>query len=193
MHRTRILAGAGALALGGSLLGLTTASATAPPPTLRVSPTAAVAGQPLAFTAYCAGNAGTVTSPGLVAPVSLTRSGSHFTGTGKAGDRPGRYQASFTCSGSGGPAGDGTVTVRFSIACTPPSSAPSPTRTTTRPPSTSSTPPTTSGQPSTTEPPASATPAASVRCGQSSSGGGTPPQVKIRPRGAPETGDGSAA
>ncbi|MDQ0381062.1 hypothetical protein [Amycolatopsis thermophila] len=191
MHRTRILAGAGALALGTSMFGLATASATAPPPTLQVSPTAVTPGQTLTFTAYCAGNAGAVTSAGLTAPVSLSRTTDNYTGSGKAAGKPGRYRATFTCSGSAGPAGNGTVTVEFSISCTAPApSKPSTTRP--APPTTSTTPGEPPASSATTAP--SASHAASVQCVQPppSTGGGAP-QVKVRPKGAPETGDGTTS
>ncbi|AIJ23839.1 hypothetical protein [Amycolatopsis methanolica] len=163
MQHKKILASAGLLAFAAGALAAPAAGATAPPPKLGVSPSSVSPGQTLEFSAYCSGNAGTVTSPGLAAPVTLIRVLDGYTGTGKAGAKPGSYQATFTCSGSGGPAGNGTATATFTI--TGPAAT-----TTTRPrPGTSTRPP----APSKTTTKA--------------------PQVKVLPKGAPETGDGTYA
>ncbi|MEV5302228.1 hypothetical protein [Amycolatopsis methanolica] len=165
MQHKKILVSAGLLAFAAGALAAPAAGATAPPPKLGVSPSSVSPGQTLEFSAYCSGNAGTVTSPGLAAPVTLIRVLDGYTGTGKAGAKPGSYQATFTCSGSGGPAGNGTATATATFTITGPAAT-----TTTRPrPGTSTRPP----APSKTTTKA--------------------PQVKVLPKGAPETGDGTYA
>lgn len=166
MQHKKILAGAGLLAFAAGVLAAPAASATAPPPKLGVSPSSVSPGETLEFSAYCAGYPSTVTSPGLAAPVTLTRVLDGYTGTGKAAAKPGSYQATFTCSGSGGPAGNGTATATFTI--TGPA-VPTATTTTKPRPGTSTRPP----APSKTTTKA--------------------PQVKVLPKGAPETGDGTYA
>lgn len=182
MKKKTLAVSAGLLALAGGIATAPVASATAPAPSLKVSPSTVLAGQALDFSAICYGNASQVTSPGLAAPVTLKQG----SGTGKAGGRPGHYAASFTCSGSGGPLGNGTATAEFTIVCSVPTTKPAPPPTTTKPsrPSTPSEPPTTSTE---------ATTAADTRCAQqpTSPAEPTPPQVRVRPQGAPETGDGS--
>ncbi|OXM72372.1 MULTISPECIES: hypothetical protein [Amycolatopsis] len=165
MQHKRILAGAGLLAFAAGMLNTPAAGATAPPPKLSVSPSSVSAGEVLEFTAVCAGNASTVTSPGLAAPVTMTRTLDGYAGTGKAAAKPGSHAATFTCSGSGGPAGNGTATVTFTI------TGPTPTTTTKPRPDT---------------PTATRTPAPSKTTPKA-------PQVKVLPKGAPETGDGTLA
>jgi hypothetical protein len=180
MKKTTLLVSAGLLALAGGLATAPVASATAPPPTLKASPSTVLAGQTLEFSATCYGNASQVSSPGLAAPVTLSDGAGH----GKAGARPGHYTASFTCSGSGGPAGNGTATAEFTIVCSLPTTKPTPPKTTT----TTAAPETTRSEPPTSSP--EATTAADTRCLQPANPA-RPPQVKVRPHGAPETGDGS--
>ncbi|GAB2998016.1 hypothetical protein LWP59_19735 [Amycolatopsis acidiphila] len=148
MNRKTLLVSAGLLAIAGGLVTAPVASATAPPPTLRVGPSTVLAGQTVKFSAYCAGNASEVTSPGLAAPVSLSKG----FGYGRAGARPGHYTASFTCSGSGGPVGNGTATAEFAVVCSVPTTKPTtPTSTPTTPQeSTTSAPPTSTTEPTTT-------------------------------------------
>lgn len=186
-----LLLSAGLLALAGGLATAPVASATAPPPSLGVSPATVLPGQALTFKSTCAGNSSPVTSPGLAAPVSL-HNGS---GAGKAGSRPGHYTASFSCTGAPG-MGNGTATAEFTVACSLPTTKPQPPTTSTPPPSTSTGEPPT-GTPAPTSRPAGtdATTAADTRCAPTAhpSSPAGPPQVKVRPQGAPETGDGSRA
>lgn len=201
-----LLGGATMLALAGGVLAAPTAGATAPPPTLNVSPTTVQTGGTLSFSATCyASTLSAVTSPGLVAPVHLSGS-PQAAGTGKAVAKPGKYTASFTCSGPGPatpPYASGTATVEFTVVCppsTPPTTSKPPTGTP-NPPTSSPNPPTTS-QPTETSQPAQGggTPQGSTKsCGGSTGTGGTgssgssKPQVQVAPKGAPETGDGSEA
>jgi len=205
MGAKTITAGAGLLALGTTLFIGPTAGATAPPPYLHVTPTTVQAGGALEFLASCYGNRTEVTSPGLAAPVVLepnSGSGAGYPGQGRAGQRPGHFTASFTCSGGPTQFADGTATAEFTVVCTPVTPSP----TSTAPPTTSvpssSNPP--SSEPPSGNPPSSSTPAASpttssadvapaasVSC--SAPGSAPAPQVRIVPRGAPETGDGSTA
>jgi hypothetical protein len=205
MNIKGIAAGAGSLAVAGSLLFAPPASATAPPPYLRVDPATVQAGQAIEFLASCYGNRTEVTSPGLAAPVTLvTNSGSDvppYIGHGTAGNRPGVFTASFTCTGGPTPYAEGTATVNFTVVCPAPTSKPVPSTTT--PPSSSSVqPPTSSSEPpATTE--GAVVPAAysttTDSCGTPATGvapkAGTAKksQVPVRPKGAPETGDGSEA
>lgn len=209
MNKKGIFAGAALLALTGGVLSAPIASATAPPPELHVSPTTVLPGQTLEFKALCYGHYGSVTSPGLTGAVTLNLvSNPYYEGKGKAGDTPGTYTASFPCWGSGGPFGDGTATAEFTIVCTPPVTKPTSPTTTTKPsePTETTEPPASSQEPTTettepTESTAAVAPAAMVRCGSTGTGSGTGktgsgssgPQVKVLPKGAPETGDGSEA
>lgn len=201
--RTKIVAaGAGLLALGATLLITPVAGATAPPPTLGVSPDTVLAGQTVEFHATCYGTPSELTSPGLAAPVALEAKGSpDFVGRGRAGNRPGHFTASFKCSASSSlPAASGTATVEFTVVCAPPpmtTSKPS----STPPPTTSTSEPTSSPEPSTTttskSPDGSVAPAASTSCSPTGTTAPTTapqrPQVAVKPKGAPETGDGSIA
>ncbi|WP_410656392.1 hypothetical protein [Amycolatopsis sp. lyj-112] len=192
-----IVASAGLLAMVAGVFIAPQAAATAPPPKLSVSPAKVAPGQALRFTASCYGNVSAVTSPGLAGPVTLYKS---FIGDGKAGGKTGKFKASFHCDGGPNlPAASGTATVEFEVVClptTPPSSTkPSNTKplSSTKPPSSSSTPP--SSAPSSSPAPSSSSraivPAALTKpCG-------TPPapdkkpQVKVTPKGAPQTGGGA--
>jgi len=194
MHGKRITVGAGLLALGAGLLLAPEAGATAPPPTLRIGPATVLAGQPLEFGASCYGtNRTEVTSPGLAASVSLTPNGGGYVGHGRAGNRAGHFTAGFTCTGGPTRLADGTATADFTVVCTPPVTPPAsttPTSTTTSPePPSSSEPPTSATSTSPVPSSAAATPASSATCTHGSSG----PQVRVLPKGAPETGDGSEA
>lgn len=194
-----IAAGSALFAMGAALFLTPTAGATAPPPLLKVGPTTVVAGGTLDFVGSCHGQGTEVTSPGLAAPVVLKNvaGGSRYTGHGRAGNRPGHFKASFTCNG--GQAGaSGTATAEFTVVCTPVPSTTAPS-----PSSTSKPPETLPTRPSPTEPPTSSAttsaprvssapvaPAASETC---SATGKPAPQVPVKPKGAPETGDGSQA
>ncbi len=194
MRRNIVAVGAGLLALGTTLLITPVASATAPPPTLRVSSDTVLAGQTVEFHGTCYGKASELTSPGLAAPVALEATGSpDYVGRGRAGNRPGHFTASFECSASSSlPAASGTATVEFTVVC----SAPSPT-TTTKPPHTTSTSEPTASP--TTEPPTATTsnptvaPAGLTSCSPAGTTAPHRPQVTVKPKGAPETGDGSTA
>ncbi|KAA9150092.1 hypothetical protein FPZ12_041950 [Amycolatopsis acidicola] len=203
VHKTGIFLGATLLALAGGVLSAPVASATAPPPTLRVSPATVQPGGTLNFTATCYGSPSSLTSPGLAGAVTLKPGQSPgFTGTGKAGEKPGTYTATFNCE-TGLPAAHGPASVQFTVACRPTTKPTSPT--TTEPPESSASPEPTTGAPdsptATTEPEvttAAVAPAAVVSCGSTGTGSGSTapapaPQVKVLPKGAPETGDGSEA
>lgn len=205
-----IAAGASLLAAGATLLVGPTAGATAPPPYLRVVPVTAAAGGSLEFLAGCYGNETEVTSPGLAAPVALTpNSGGSDTppyiGHGAAADRAGHYTASFTCSGGPTPIANGTATAEFTVECAAAVPSPRPGFPSTGP----SASPTQGAEPSGPVPsdapsaeqapseratgapmPSTAPSNAAVDCSPRPSTG---PQVRIRPKGAPQTGDGSLA
>ena len=163
-----ILAGAGALAVGAGVLFAPMAAATAPPPHLWVSPAKLSPGKALEFTASCYGTRTNVTSAGLVAPVELksrpvTGNEPPYAGSGVAGARPGHFTASFHCDGGSIPSATGTATVEFDIVC--------PKTTSCAPTSTPSLPPKPTYDPTTTKKPKA-------------------PQVKVTPKGAPQTGGG---
>ncbi|MGY6656146.1 hypothetical protein ACXIZN_28675 [Amycolatopsis sp. TRM77291] len=178
-----IVASAGLLAMTAGVLLAPPASATAPPPELSVRPVKVLPGEELRFSATCFGTFTAVTSAGLTGPVTLggrPGSGNHA-GYGKAAAKSGKFKASFRCEGRPGrPGASGTATAEFEIACPPPK-----TTTPTKPPSSSR-------PPSSSEPPSSSSarvaPAALTKpCGTP----GKPPQVKVTPAGAPQTGGGA--
>ncbi|KZB82248.1 hypothetical protein AVL48_09990 [Amycolatopsis regifaucium] len=189
-----IVAGAGLLAMTAGVLIAPQAAATAPPPKLWVSSGKVAPGQALDFTASCHGTRTAVTSPGLAGPVTLEvqpGSGNQapYLGHGKAGAKIGKFQASFHCDGGPNlPAASGTATVEFEVACLPTT----PSRT--APPS-SSKPPSSSSEPPSSAPPSSShavVPAALTKsCGTPPSSPGKQPQVKVTPKGAPQTGGGA--
>ncbi|WP_143267718.1 hypothetical protein [Amycolatopsis alba] len=194
-----MVAGAGLLAMTAGVFLAPQASATAPPPKLWVSPAKVAPGQALEFTASCYGTRTAVTSAGLTGPVTLQPGSgtAPYVGHGKAAGKIGKFKASFHCDGGPNlPAASGTATVEFEIACVPPTTPPSST-----PPS-SSKPPSSSRPPSTSRPPSSSSgapsssagdvvPAALTKpCGTPPSPGKTP-QVKVTPKGAPQTGGGA--
>lgn len=200
-----LVGGATMLALAGGVLFAPQALATAPPPQLWVSPATVSAGGTLDFSARCYGTASAVTSSGLTAPVKLSSSSQSYAGSGKAVATPGKYTASFTCSGNSIPSGNGTATVDFTVVCEPVATNPPPTSTTRPVPPTSptsSTPvPSEPSSSDASEPPVSSAavaPAAAKSCGAGDAGrpghGSTrSPQVKVVPKGAAQTGDGSEA
>lgn len=172
-----IVAGAGLLAMTAGVLLAPQASATAPPPDLSVRPAKVLPGEELRFSATCFGTHSAVTSAGLTGPVTLggrPGSGNHA-GYGKAAAKSGKFKASFRCEGwPGRPGASGTATTEFEIVCPPPK-----TTTPTTPPSSSK--PPSSSAPSSSS--AGVVPAALTKpCG--------PPQVKVKPAGAPQTGGG---
>jgi hypothetical protein len=200
-----IVAGASLLAAGATLLVGPTAGATAPPPYLRVAPATVAVGGSLEFLASCYGNKTEVISRGLAAPVALApNSGGDtppYIGHGVAVKRPGHYTARFTCSGGPTPIANGTATAEFTVDCaspvpsdrprTGPAEAPSsPTRAAEPGGPTQSIAPAPEQRPAPAEMPGTASPRAAVDCSPSTSTG---PQVRIRPKGAPQTGDGSLA
>ncbi|MEC3981575.1 hypothetical protein [Amycolatopsis sp. H20-H5] len=187
--RTRTLViQAGLLAVAGGLVFVPVASATAPPPHLTVSPSAVAPGQALEFSASCYGRPDELTSPGLAAAVTLTGSSSSFVGHGRAGRRPGHFRASFYCKGDTGlPAASGTATVEFDVVCDAP-----------KPPTSSQTPapavaPAAPASPAGTcgTPPPTKTPSPQPK--PTKPGPVKPPQVKVKPQGAPQTGGGALA
>ncbi|GAB3708962.1 hypothetical protein GCM10027598_13810 [Amycolatopsis oliviviridis] len=202
-----IVAGAGLLAMTAGVFLAPQASATAPPPKLWVSPAKVAPGQALEFTASCYGTRTAVTSAGLTGPVTLEgRPGSGnqapYLGHGKAAGKIGKYKASFHCDGGPNlPAASGTATVEFEIACLPPTTPPSSTPPSSSKPPSSSEPPSSSSKPpsSQSKPPGSGAPSSSAGdvvpaaltkpCGTPSPG--KTPQVKVTPKGAPQTGGGA--
>ncbi len=201
-----IVAGAGLLAMTAGVILAPQAAATAPPPKLSVSPATVAPGQALEFTASCYGTRTAVTSPGLTGPVTLEvqpGSGNQapYIGHGEAGAKTGKYQASFHCDGGPNlPAASGTATVEFEIVCLPPSTTPTAPPSSSKPPS-SSEPPSSSQSPSSSRPPSSSQAPSSSRavvpaaltkpCGTPLSSPGKKPQVKVTPKGAPQTGGGA--
>lgn len=196
MGMQRIAAGAGLLAMAAGVLIAPQAAATAPPPKLSVSPATLAPGETLAFTASCYGTPGPVRSAGLAEVVELKGSSSTFTGQGRAAAVVGRFKASFYCTGAPNlPAASGTATVEFTVACPPPPSSTKPTKPTspTKPTETSpSRPSSSSPGPAPSSSSRAVVPAALTKpCG-----GSAPPappgkkQVKVTPKGAPQTGGG---
>ncbi|WP_181771681.1 hypothetical protein [Amycolatopsis pittospori] len=198
-----IVAGAGLLAMTAGVFLAPQAAATAPPPKLWVSSAKVAPGQALEFTASCHGTRTAVTSPGLAGPVTLVvQSGSGnqapLIGHGKAAGKTGKFKASFHCDGGPNlPAASGTATVEFEIVCLPtttPTTPPTAPPSSGKPPS-SSEPPSSSSAPSSSPAPSSSravVPAALTKsCGTPPSSPGKTPQVKVTPKGAPQTGGGA--
>jgi hypothetical protein len=196
MGMKRIVASAGLLAMAAGVLIAPQAAATAPPPKLSVSPATLAPGQALTFTASCYGTPGPVKSAGLAESVELKGTSPGFTGQGRAAGSLGKFKASFYCTGGPNlPAASGTATVEFTVACPapPPPSSTKPTETSTPGPSTP--PSSSSSRPA----PSSSSPAI-VPAALTKPCGGTPPptspgkkQVKVTPKGAPQTGGGALA
>ncbi len=189
-----IVAGAGLLAMTAGVLIAPQASATAPPPKLAVSPAKVAPGQALDFVVSCYGTPETVKSAGLADAVKLTPKGSpDFVGQGRAGTATGRFKASFYCHGSPGlPAASGTATVEFEVVCVPPTTPTTP-PSTTKPSEPTTTPTET---PSSSAPPSSSAavvPAALTKPCGTPPGKKPPKQVKVTPKGAPQTGGGAYA
>lgn len=175
-----IVAGAGLLAMTAGVLLAPQASATAPPPELSVRPAKVLPGQTLTFIANCHGTYTAVTSAGLTGPVTPGgRPGSgSYVGYGKAAAKSGKFKASFRCDGWPHlPGASGTATAEFEIVCVPPKTT------------TPSKPPSSSKPPSGSEPPSSSS--AAVVPAALTKPCGTPPQVKVTPTGAPQTGGGA--
>ncbi|MBB5855049.1 hypothetical protein ACFQ05_17200 [Amycolatopsis umgeniensis] len=202
MGMKTIVVGAGLLAMTAGLCLAPQASATAPPPKLWVSPATVAPGQALEFTASCYGTRTEVTSAGLTGPVTLqVQSGSGnqapYIGHGKAVGKTGKYKASFHCDGGPNlPAASGTATVEFEIVCLPPTATPTAPPSSSKPPSSSSRPPSSSQPPSSSSaPPGSSSravvPAALTKPCGTPPAPGRKPQVKVTPKGAPQTGDGA--
>ncbi|MEV6912333.1 hypothetical protein [Amycolatopsis sp. NPDC051071] len=204
MGMKRIVAGAGLLAMTAGVILAPQAAATAPPPKLWVSPAKVAPGQSLEFTASCYGTRTAVTSPGLTGPVTLDvqpGSGNQapYIGHGKAVAKTGKFKASFHCDGGPNlPAASGTATVEFEIVCLPPTTSPTAPPSSSKPPSSSGAPSSSPAQPS----PAQSSPAPSSSravvpaaltksCGTPPSSPGKKPQVKVTPKGAPQTGGGA--
>ncbi len=201
MGMKRIVAGAGLLAMTAGVILAPQASATAPPPKLWVSPAKVAPGQALEFTASCYGTRTAVTSAGLTGPVTLQvqpGSGNQapYIGHGDAAGKTGKYKASFHCDGGPNlPAASGTATVEFEIVCLPPTTPPTAPPSSSKPPSSSQ--PPSSGQPpsSSSAPPGSSSravvPAALTKPCGTPPPSGKKPQVKVTPKGAPQTGGGA--